>query len=135
MRAKDKARIDKLCRTIIGEQTEKHPFGTVDEALRAKAHLLIYREIERLRKAQSRKKDGSNAYGDLDCEIRTWLLKEIQIVIDLYILAVKNRNPEWWAHLYGDIEHYKRSYFYYRMGSGYDQRSQVLTDYRIINQC
>lgn len=134
LRAADKKRIDKLCRTIIGEPTETHAFGAVDETMRAKAHLLIYREIKRLRKAQSTKKDGTKAYGDLDSEIRTWLLKEIQIIIDLYMLAMKNGNPEWWATLYGDIEHYKRSYFYYRMGSGYDQSSQALTDYRIVNQ-
>ena len=126
--------IDELCRTIIREPTETQPFGTVDEAVRSKAHLLIYREIERLRKAQASKNEGSKAYRDLDRQIRTWLLKEIQIIIDLYILAVKNRNPEWWARLYGDIGHYKRGYFFYRMGSEYEQSSQVLKNYRIVNR-
>ena len=126
--------IDELCRTIIGEPTETQPFGTVDETVRSKAHLLIYREIERLRKAQASKKEGSKAYLDLDRQLRNWLLKEIQIIIDLYILAVKNRNPEWWTRLYGDIGHYKRSYFFYRMGSEYEQSSQALKNYRIVNR-
>ena len=37
-----------------------------------------------------------------------------------------------WESMYGDIEHYRREFFYFRMDSDYEDQDKLLLDYKII---
>lgn len=98
--------------------------------IKSHLHKRILTEIETLREAQRATLFGSSEYREIDRKIRRRLLKEIQIIIDAYFVArVENRLAEWEA-MYGDIEHYKRDFFYFRMDPDYDSMRKILSDYK-----
>ncbi len=102
--------------------------------IKSHLHKKILTEIETLRDAQRATVFGSSGYLEIDRKIRRRLLKEIQIIIDAYFVArVENRLAEWEA-MYGDIEHYKRDFFYFRMDPDYENRLKILSDYKFAEE-
>ncbi len=66
--------------------------------------------------------------------LRSRVLKEIQIIIDAYLVAEQGDRLEEWKSMYGDIEHYKREFFYFRMDQDYEAREKMLVDYKMIEE-
>ena len=99
--------------------------------MRTKIFKKIFDDLDNFRKKQQNLKPDSNEYKDLDLNIRLRLLKEIQIIIDEYIIAKESQDLDRWTKMYGDIERYKRNFFYYRMGKDYEDSEKVLVDYKL----
>ncbi len=97
-------------------------------------HKKILNEIETLREAQRKSAFGSRRYWELDRRLRARMLKEIQIIIDAYVVARQGDRLEEWKSMYGDIEHYKRDFFYFRMDRDYEKLEKMLQDYKIIEE-
>jgi hypothetical protein len=102
--------------------------------IKSRLHKKILTEVESLRASQRSTEFGSREYREIDCRIRRRVLKEIQIIIDAYVIALKERRIREWESMYGDIEHYKRDFFYYRMDPDYENLSKMLDDYKIIEK-
>jgi len=118
---------------IIGEgenagQREIHP--EVKSAL----HKKILAEIEGLRDRQKKLQSGSMDYWEIDRRIRCRVLKEIQIIMDAYLVAQQGNHLEEWESMYGDIEHYRREFFYFRMDRDYEHFHKTLEDYKFIDE-
>jgi hypothetical protein len=102
--------------------------------IKSRLHQRILRDIEALRLAQKQMTFGSPEYRDIDFRIRRRLLKEIQIIIDAYVIALQERRVQEWEYMYGDIEHYKREFFYFRMDRDYESLQKALEDYKFIEE-
>jgi len=109
-----------------GERWGIHP------EVKSRLHSRILEEIESLREAQRSTEIGSAAYREIDCRIRRRVLKEIQIIIDAYVIARQERRVREWESMYGDIDHYRREFYYFRMDSDYESLEKTLFDYKII---
>ncbi|MEW6439442.1 MAG: hypothetical protein AB1640_00760 [bacterium] len=105
---------------------------SIKPEVKSRLHKRILSEIEHLRETQRVKQFGSWDYREIDCRIRRRLLKEIQIIIDAYVVAREEERLEEWEAMYGDIEHYKRDFFYFRMDPDYEVLRKVLSDYRLV---
>jgi len=104
----------------------------IRQQIKSRLHKRILKEIEELRGVQKLTEEGSMEYGEIDQRIRRRILKEIQIIIDAYIIASQERRLKEWETMYGDIEHYKREFFYFRMDPDYDSLRKALHDYKFI---
>ncbi len=102
--------------------------------IKSRLHKKILTEIEALREAQRESKFGSREYWEIDRRLRSRVLKEIQIIIDAYVVAEQGDRLEEWKSMYGDIEHYKREFFYFRMDQDYEAREKMLLDYKMIEE-
>jgi hypothetical protein len=102
--------------------------------IKSRLHKKILMEIEALREAQRESEFGSQAYRVIDRKLRSRVLKEIQIIIDAYVVAAQGNRLEEWESMYGDIEHYKREFFYFRMDQDYETREKMLHDYKMIEK-
>lgn len=124
--------IEDLYRRMFLDGRGSEGFGVCSIRPEIKSHLhkRILTEIETLRDAQRATVFGSSDYWEIDRKIRRRLLKEIQIIIDAYFVArIENRLAEWEA-MYGDIDHYKRDFFYFRMDPDYENQRKILSDYK-----
>jgi hypothetical protein len=77
-------------------------------------------DVERLLKKIKKLPPESEAFAQVDNEIRLLLMKEIQVIIDDYVLCRRNGNLENWVAMYGDIGYYIQNYYSYRDGKGAD---------------
>ena len=111
-----------------GQNWEIHP------EIKSRLHKRILKEIESLRDAQRNTEYGSSEYREIDCRIRRRVLKEIQIIIDAYVIALQESRLQEWESMYGDIEHYIREFYYFRMDSDYENHDKMLDDYKIIEE-
>ena len=102
--------------------------------IKSRLHKKILMEIEALREAQRESEFGSPAYRVIDRKLRSRVLKEIQIIIDAYVVAAQGNRLEEWTSMYGDIEHYKREFFYFRMDQDYETQEKMLHDYKMIEE-
>ncbi len=80
----------------------------------------IMGDVERLLKKIKRLSPDSDAFDKLDNEIRRLLMKEIQVIIDDYVLCKYNGTLQNWFEMYGDVQYYIKNYYMYRDGSGTD---------------
>lgn len=80
----------------------------------------IMGDVERLLKKMKRLSPESEAFEQADSEIRLLLMKEIQVIIDDYVLCRRNGTLKDWAEMYGDIRYYMHTYYLYRDGSDVD---------------
>ena len=103
---------------------EHNQLCKIDSHVRSEIYTKIIRDVERLRDEQEAHPSSSNAYWDIDREIRNLLLKEIQIVIDDYIVAKDSGRIAQWENMYGDIGHYKEIFYNLRMDTAYDKRKK-----------
>jgi hypothetical protein len=76
----------------------------------------IMADVERLLKKIKQLPPESEEFQKVDSEIRLLLMKEIQIIIDDYVLCRHNGTLQAWADMYGTIEYYIRNYYMYRDG-------------------
>ena len=110
------------------ERWELHP------EVKSRLHKRILADIETLRDAQKTMEFGSSEYREIDLRLRRRVLKEIQIIIDAYIIAVQESRLKEWESMYGDIEHYRREFFYFRMDRDYENLEKALLDYKFIEE-
>src|SRR4030042_2601381 len=105
--------IDLLYKKLIVSQEGTGRKVRIDEQVRSKLYKIILDELKKLRKKQKRIDYSSEEYEELDCEMRHLLLKEIQVILDEYILARENGTLKTWKEMYGDISHYIKNFYYY----------------------
>lgn len=96
----------------------------IDSKVRSDIYAKIIKGVERLRDEQESHPSWSKDYWDIDREIRGLLLKEIQIIIDDYIIARDSGKLARWEDMYGDIAHYKDTFYNLRMDTAYDKRKK-----------
>ena len=111
-----------------GEGWEIHP------EVKSRLHKRILKEIESLREAQRSTDFGSPKYREIDCRIRRRVLKEIQIIIDAYVVALQESRLKEWESMYGDIDHYRREFYYFRMDTNYEYLEKTLDDYKYVEE-
>ena len=80
----------------------------------------IMGDVERLLKKIKQLPPESEDFEKIDSDIRLLLMKEIQIIIDDYVLCRHNGTLQGWVDMYGNIEYYIRNYYMYRDGCDTD---------------
>ncbi len=132
---RDMAEIEKLYgRMFIDGQGAPDGQWDIHPEIKSSLHKKILTEIESLRQAQRESEFGSREYWEIDRRLRARVLKEIQIIIDAYVVAEQGDRLAEWRSMYGDIEHYKREFFYFRMDQDYESREKMLVDYKMIEE-
>ena len=132
---RDMAEIEKLYgRMFVSGKGATDGRWEIHPEIKSRLHKKILTEIETLREAQREGELGSREYWETDRRLRARVLKEIQIIIDAYVVAEQAGRLEEWKSMYGDIEHYKREFFYFRMDQDYEAREKMLTDYKMIEE-
>lgn len=132
---RDMAEIEKLYRRMFtGRRGAPDGRWEIHPEIKSRLHKKILTEIESLREAQRESEFGSRKYWETDRRLRCRVLKEIQIIIDAYVVAEQADGLEEWKSMYGDIEHYKREFFYFRMDQDYEAREKMLVDYKMIEE-
>ena len=106
--------VEKLYKKMVAFKSVESGQGTLDAGVRSEIFQMIMDDVERLLKKLKKCKHGTKARRELDLEIRHLLLKEIQVIIDDYIISQKNGNLKHWKEMYGDINHYIKNYYTYR---------------------
>lgn len=119
--------VDRLYRKMIFYDTAHA--GKINSGVRSELFHVIMDDIERLQKKVVRLRPESDACRALDLEIRKLLLKEIQIIIDDYMLSQQNGTVELWREMYGDIKDYIRHFYQYRKGEPPESVEQVMSRY------
>lgn len=76
----------------------------------------IMADVERLLKKIKQLSPGTDAFEETDNEIRLLLMKEIQLIIDEYVLCERSGSLDNWGEMYGDIQYYIKNYYMYRDG-------------------
>ena len=102
--------------------------------VKSRLHKKILAEIASLRDKQKKLHVGSMDYWEIDRRIRCRVLKEIQIIMDAYVVAQQGDQLDEWESMYGDIEHYRREFFYFRMDRDYEHFHKSLSDYKFIDE-
>jgi len=80
----------------------------------------IMGDVERLLKKIKQLPPDSAAFEKIDYEIRLLLMKEIQVIIDDYVLCRHNGTLKNWVDMYGNIDYYIKNYYMYRDGHDAD---------------
>jgi hypothetical protein len=106
----------------------------INEQIRDKLHKMILDDLKKLRKKQHKTVYISEEYKKLDHEIRLRLLKEIQVILNEYVLARENGDLKNWKAMYGEIGHYIKNFFYYRMDEKYEAEKKALKDYKFLDE-
>ena len=126
--------IDNLYKKLIAHQDSSGQAVKVDKQIRSKLYKTILDDIKKLRKKQYKIDYLSEKYEKLDYEIRLRLLKEIQVILDEYILAREISDLKSWKAMYGDIGYYIKNFFYYRMDVKYEAKKKTLKDYKFLDE-
>lgn len=103
--------------------------GRINSGVRSELFHVILDDIDRLQKKISKTDPEDEHYGELDLEIRRLLLKEIQIIIDDYMLARQNGTLDLWQQMYGDIKDYVKNFYLYRKGELPESLEKVMSRY------
>jgi hypothetical protein len=125
--------IDLLYKKLIVSQDGADSTISIDEQVRSKLYKIILDELKKLRKKQQRFDYSAEEYEELDREMRRLLLKEIQVIMDEYVLAKQNSTMKTWREMYGDISHYIKNFYYYRMDEKYESKKKLLKDYKLLD--
>ena len=125
--------IDLLYKKLIVSQDGADSTVSIDEQVRSKLYKIILDELKKLRKKQQRIDYSAEEYEELDREMRQLLLKEIQVIMDEYVLAKQNSTLKTWREMYGDISHYIKNFYYYRMDDKYEAKKKRLKDYKLLD--
>ncbi len=96
----------------------------INSSVRSKIYMKIIRDVEALKHKQESLPSWSKDYWEIDKDIRRLLLKEIQIIIDDYVIARNNGHLSLWESMYGDIEHYKEIFYTLRMDTAYHKKKK-----------
>lgn len=119
--------VDRLYRKMIVYDSASA--GRINTAVRSELFNVIFDDIERLQKKMARTGQDDDYYDELDLEMRKLLLKEIQIIIDDYLLSKQNGTLDLWHEMYGDIKEYIGNFYRYRKGDFSESEEQVMNRY------
>ncbi len=119
--------VDRLYRKMI--EYDSACTGSINTGVRSDLFRVIFDDIERLQKKLSRTDQDDDRYEELDLDIRKLLLKEIQVIIDDYLLSRQNGTLDLWHEMYGDIKDYIRNFYRYRGGELSESTEQVMNRY------
>lgn len=125
-------KIDNLYNKLVLTAHSPGKSMKIDEQVRSALLKQILDDLKKLKKKQHKNDYISEEYRKLDYEMRTLLLKEIQVILDEYVLARENGDISAWKETYGDVGHYIKNFFYYRMDGQYESRNKTLKDYRFF---
>jgi len=103
--------------------------GRINSGVRSELFHVILEDIDRLQKKIQRIDQNDEKYGELDLEIRQLLLKEIQIIIDDYMLSRQNGTLNLWREMYGDIKDYIQNFYLYRKVALPESPERVMNRY------
>ncbi len=109
--------IERLYKKMITFQNIPDKERTIDPRIRAELFETIMDDLEVLVKKIKRCKKGTRKSAELALQIRNLLLKEVQVIIDEYVLSQKNGTVEQWKEMYGDIKYYIKNFYCYRTES------------------
>lgn len=126
--------IEKLYKKIVSFSDSIQEGCSIDTAVRADMFHMIMNDIERLQKKIKNSKPNSREYKALDREMRQLLMKEIQIIIDDYMIARQNGTQKLWEEMYGDIKQYMRNFYIYREACASKDTKQAVDNYGFYNQ-
>jgi hypothetical protein len=126
-------KIDLLYKKLIVSPDGADSSISIDEQVRSKLYKIILDELKKLRKKQQRIDYSAEEYEELDREMRQLLLKEIQVIMDEYVMAKQNSTLKTWREMYGDISHYIKNFYYYRMDEKYESKKKLLKDYKFLD--
>ena len=126
--------VDKLYKKMICLDDVESTFAKIDAGVRTEIFRKIMDDVERLLKKIKRCDRDSEQYREFDHEIRKLLLKEIQVIIDDYVIAQKNGTLARWKSMYGDINHYKKNFYMYRQESVSKNRENLSNNYGIYEE-
>ncbi len=119
--------VDRLYRKMI--VYDSACTGRINSGVRSELFHVIMDDIDRLQKKALRLPPESEQYRSLDSEIRKLLLKEIQIIIDDYMISQQQGTLDLWNRMYGDIKHYIRNFYLYSKGELNESDEQVMDRY------
>jgi len=108
--------------------------STINTAVRSEIFSQIMSDVERLQKKLRQTAPGSREHHSLDGELRQLMLKEIQVIIDDYIIARQNGTLDRWQRMYGDISGYIRNYYRYREAAGGRDHDHGVDAYGFFDQ-
>jgi len=80
--------VDKLYKKMISFDDVEDTFAKIDAGVRTEIFQKIIDDVERLLKKIKRCDRDSEQYRELDFEIRKLLMKEIQVIIDDYVIKL-----------------------------------------------
>jgi hypothetical protein len=119
--------VDRLYRKMI--VYDSACTGKINSGVRSELFHVIMDDIDRLQKKALRLPPQSEQYRSLDSEIRKLLLKEIQIIIDDYMISRQQGTLDLWNRMYGDIKYYIRNFYLYSKGEIAESDEQVMDRY------
>ncbi len=90
----------------------------LDAGVRSAVFQKIMDDLDLLLKRIENCPPDSEEFHKLDDEIRLLLLKEIQVIIDDYVLSKKSGRLDSWKRMYGDIDMYIGNFYRYRQQAG-----------------
>ena len=126
--------IDNLYKKLISCTDSSGQTVEINEQIRSKLHKMILDDLKKLRKKQHKTVYISDEYKKLDHEIRLRLIKEIQVILNEYVLARESGDLKNWKAMYGEIGHYIKNFFYYRMDGKYEDKKKTLKDYKFLDE-
>ncbi|MCX5900745.1 MAG: hypothetical protein NTX06_08435 [Proteobacteria bacterium] len=119
--------VDRLYRKMI--VYDSACTGRINSGVRSDLFHVIMDDIERLQKKVVRLHPESEKYRALDHEIRKLLLKEIQIIIDDYMISQQHGTLDLWHRMYGDIKYYVQHFYLYSKGELAEPVDSVMNKY------
>jgi hypothetical protein len=119
--------VDKLYRKMI--VYDSACTGRINSGVRSELFHVIMDDIGRLQKKVVRLPHNSEEHRALDSQIRQLLLKEIQIIIDDYMISQQQGTLELWNRMYGDIKDYIKNFYLYSKGELRESDEHVMDRY------
>jgi hypothetical protein len=119
--------IERLYKKMITFEDASRGQGNIDPQIRAELFRTIMDDMEGLLKKLKRSKRGSRISEQLGLRIRQLLLKEVQVIIDEYVLSQQNGTVDRWKEMYGDIHDYIKNFYLYRTESRFRGGSSIGT--------
>jgi len=123
--------IEKLYNKMIQRQDDGSKINT---GVRTEIFHRIMDDVERLQKKLKHTRPGSRQHRALDAELRQLMLKEIQVIIDDYIIARQNGTLQRWQQMYGDISYYIRNFYTYREARVSKEQGRVVDAYGFLDE-
>lgn len=123
--------IEKLYKDLLRIEGESGLFK-IDSKIRSDIYTKIIKGVETLHDEQESYPSWSKDYWDIDREIRRLMLKEIQIIIDDYVVAKGAGHLARWETMYGEIGHYKDIFYNLRMDTAYDKRKKTAQGMKFV---
>ncbi len=119
--------IERLYRKMIIFDDASPEQRTIDAQVRAEIFQRIMDDVENLLKRLKRCKKGSKEFEEIGLRVRQLLLKELQVIIDDYVLSQKNGTIDHWKAMYGDINYYIKNFYFYRREDFFKNSSSLGT--------